>query len=118
MTCAYAVRGALKKIPAVDSVDVSLNKGLATVKLKPGNAVKPEQFWKAVHDNGFTPKDTRVVVRGEILGSRLQVTESKQIFEIIADAKILVQLKGKTVTLEGVLKPGTDVLHVQNIRTN
>lgn len=99
-------------------MEVSLNKGLATVKLKFGNAVKPEQFWKAVHDNGFTPKDTRVVVRGEIQGSKLQVPESKQVFEINADTKILDQLKGKTVTLEGVLKPGKDVLQVQNIRAN
>ena len=67
MTCAFAVRGALKKFSGVESVDVSLNKGLATVKLKPANPVTPEQLWDAVKKNGFTPKDTRVVVRGEIV---------------------------------------------------
>lgn len=36
MTCAYAVRVAMMKFPGVESADVSLNKGLATVKLKPG----------------------------------------------------------------------------------
>ena len=43
MTCAYAVRVALKKFSGVDSVEVSLNKGLATVKLKPGNSIRPSQ---------------------------------------------------------------------------
>jgi len=41
MTCAYAVRVALMKFPGVESADVSLNKGLATVKLKPGNTIRP-----------------------------------------------------------------------------
>jgi copper chaperone CopZ len=48
MTCAFAVRGALKKFAGVESVEVSLNKGLAAVKLKPGNSVTPDQFWDAV----------------------------------------------------------------------
>jgi len=69
MTCAYAVRGALKKFSGVESVEVSLNKGLATVKLKPGNSVQPQEFWEAVRKNGFTPKETRVVVRGEVINA-------------------------------------------------
>jgi copper chaperone CopZ len=74
MTCAYAVRGALKKFPGVESVDVSLNKGLATVKLKPGNTVRPQDFWETVRKNGFTPKEARVLVRGEVTNAdRLQL---------------------------------------------
>ena len=38
MTCAHVVDVALKKVAGVESVEVSLNKGLATVKLKPGRA--------------------------------------------------------------------------------
>ena len=34
MTCAHVVDVALKKVAGVESVEVSLNKGLATVKLK------------------------------------------------------------------------------------
>ena len=93
MTCAYAVRGALKKNPGVDSVDVSLNKGLATVKLKPGNNVQPQQFWETVRRNGFTPKETRVVVRGQITGEKLNVTGSGQIFDLQADPKLLEDIK-------------------------
>jgi len=66
MTCAYAVRVALMKFPGVESADVSLNKGLATVKLKPGNTIRPSEFWEAIRKNGNTPKATRVTVRGEV----------------------------------------------------
>ncbi|MDP8980868.1 MAG: heavy-metal-associated domain-containing protein [Acidobacteriota bacterium] len=125
MTCAYAVRGALKKFPGVDSVDVSLNKGLATVTLKPGNTVKPRDFWEAVRRNGFTPKETRVVVRGELIGgSQFQVAVTNQTLELQGDPKILAEASsqnGKPVIIEGTLTPGKDVktpvpLKVRSIR--
>ena len=50
MTCAFAVRGALKKLSGVESVDVSLNKGLASVKLKSGNTLRPEELWETTLD--------------------------------------------------------------------
>jgi hypothetical protein len=66
MTCAYAVRVALMKFPGVETAEVSLNKGLATVKLKPGNTIRPGDFWGAIRKNGNTPKITHVTVRGEV----------------------------------------------------
>ena len=90
MTCAFAVRGAIKKIPGVESVDVSLNKGLAAVKLKPGNVATIKQFWETVRRNGFTPKQTKVVVRGSLLNSgntlSLKVSGSNQNHQLVADA--------------------------------
>ncbi len=128
MTCAFAVRGALKKIPGVESVDVSLNKGLATVKLKPGNTAKPEEFWETVKKNGFSPKETRVVVRGEIINSgkpQLKVVGTGQLFDLTGDARVLSEVKaaiGKPITAEGALLPGKDVraaipLKVRVVRT-
>ena len=113
MTCAYAVRVALKKIPGVDSVEVSLNKGLATVKLHPGNTAEPQQFWDAVRKNGFTPKETRVAVRGEVITgtrARLKVTRTNQLFDLKGDPKKLKEAgpKGKEVVIEGSLTPGKD----------
>jgi copper chaperone CopZ len=124
MTCAYAVRGALKKFPGVESVEVSLNKGLATVKLKPGNTVQPQQFWEAIRKNGFTPKETRVLVRGEVTNAsrpQLKVTGSNQLLGLNADPKLVGEASGKIVTIEGTLTPGKDVkapvpLQVRNIR--
>ncbi len=95
-------------------MEVSLNKGLATVKLKPGNAVRPQDFWEAVRKNGFTPKETRVLVRGEITNAsapQLKVTGTDQLLDLKADPKQLDQAKsqtGKTVTIEGALTPGKD----------
>jgi copper chaperone CopZ len=128
MTCAYAVRGALKKFQGVESVDVSLNKGLATVKLRSGNTLHPQEFWEAVHRNGFTPKATRVVVRGEAIGggSQLKVTGTNQIFELKADLKTLAEVQrmaGKTILVEGVLTTDQDQkksipLEVRSVREN
>ena len=127
MTCAYAVRGALKKFPGVESVDVSLNKGLATVKLKPGNTVRPQDFWEAVRKNGFTPKETRVLVRGEVTNfaqPQLKVTGTDLVLDLKAEPKLLDEAKrqvGNAVTVEGTLTPGKDLkgqvpLEVRGIR--
>lgn len=115
MTCAFAVRGALKKFPGVESADVSLNKGVAAVKLKPGNTVKPEEFWEAVRKNGFTPKETTVLVRGEVQGGKLRVTGTNQLFDLAPDPQnrkaldTLKALAGKTITVQGALTPGKDI---------
>jgi copper chaperone CopZ len=126
MTCAYAVRVALMKFPGVESAEVSLNKGLATVKLKPGNNIRPSEFWDAIRKNGNTPKVTRVVVRGEVTGggSEVKVAGSDEVFGLKATGSVEPQLKaaaGKTVTLEGTLTPGKDSkaavpLEVQTVR--
>ena len=78
MTCAHVVNVALKKVVGVESVEVSLNKGLATVKLKPGNSVSVQQLWELIHDKGYTPKTTIVSVRGELVSmqGRLQLSVS------------------------------------------
>jgi copper chaperone CopZ len=67
MTCAHVVDVALRKVVGVASVEVSLNKGLATVKLKPGNAVSVPQLWQLIHEKGYTPKVTNISVRGELV---------------------------------------------------
>jgi copper chaperone CopZ len=115
MTCAYAVRGALQKFSGVEKVDVSLNKGLATVRLKPGNTVRLSDVWDTVRKNGFTPKETRVVVRGEV-GAKpeLKVTGSNEVYALLADSKAPKALDdvrrhaGKTVAVEGTLEPPKD----------
>jgi copper chaperone CopZ len=126
MTCAYAVRVALTKFPGVESAEVSLNKGLATVKLKPGNTIRPSDFWEAIRRNGNTAKVTRVVVRGELnaAGNELKVAGSNEVFALKALGVIDQQLKvaaGKTATLEGTLTPRKDPkaavpLEVQTVR--
>ena len=57
------MRVSLKAVPGVDSVDVSLEKGLAVVKMKPGNTTTLKQLNEAIAKNGFTMKDSSAVVR-------------------------------------------------------
>lgn len=118
MTCAYAVRVALQKFSGVEKVDVSLNKGLATVTLKPGNTVRVREVWEtAIRKNGFTPKETKVVVRGEVIGGanpELKITGSNEVYRLVADPKALKAIDevrrhaGKTITIEGRLEPPKD----------
>lgn len=56
----------MKKIPGVESVKVSLNRGEALLRLKPGNSVTVERIRQVVLDNGFTPKDSDVEVLGRV----------------------------------------------------
>jgi copper chaperone CopZ len=114
MTCAYAVRGALQNTTGVEKVDVSLNKGLATVTLKPGNTVRLQDVWETVRKNGFTPKETKVVVRGEVRGGakpELKVSGSNEVYVLLPDPKAPKSMDdvrrhmGKTATLEGTLQP-------------
>jgi hypothetical protein len=114
MICAHAVSVDLKRFSGVEAVDVSLNKGSAAVKLKPGNTVAPSDFWAAIRKDGFTPKETRVVVRGVVEGGKFKVTGTSQNYDLAADPlapKIVDELakhSGNTVTIEGRLIPPKD----------
>ncbi len=119
MTCAHVVHVALKKLPGVDTVDVSLNKGLATVRLKPGNTLSVPQFWQTIHQNGYSPKNTGISVRGELSNlqgqMKLKVSGSNEMLSLIADPKNpaafkAVQAKaGQIVTAHGVMTPVKDL---------
>ncbi len=111
MTCAHVVNAGLKKVAGVESVEVSLNKGLATVKLKAGNTVKLQDLWKLIHSMGYTPKTTAVVVRGLITGSatqpKLKVTGTADELSLTGAAKGLKP--GATVVLRGAMTPLKDL---------
>jgi copper chaperone CopZ len=103
---------ALKGVNGVQSVDVSLNKGLATVILKPGNLVTMEELQNAIMKNGFTTKESTVVVTGTLQSNEnklvLRVSGSNEVFNLIPDghqanASDTKRLSGKAVTVEGVI---------------
>ena len=119
MTCAHVVDVALKKVQGVEAVEVSLNKGLATVKLKPGNTVSVPQFWQLLHDKGYTPKATAVSVRGELPEVQghvqLKVTGTKDMLMLVPDPKSpgaysdVSHKLGQSVIVQGVMVPGKDL---------
>lgn len=119
MTCAHIVDVALKKTPGVESVDVSLNKGLATVKLKPGNTASVPQFWELLHEKGYTPKATTISVRGQLVGGpgrlQLKVSGTKDTLDLTPDPKNSAAYKaaaaktGQIVIAQGVMMPGKNL---------
>lgn len=57
----------MKKVEGVESVEVSLNRGEALLRLEPGNSVTVERVRQVVIDNGFTPKDADVEIVGKVV---------------------------------------------------
>lgn len=105
------MRVALKSVNGVDSVDVSLNKGLATVTLKPGNTVTMQQLQQAIAKNGFTTKQATVLVIGTLDAegekSSLRVLGSGERYDLQATPQVQSvdahRFTGKTVAVDGVL---------------
>ena len=103
----------------VESVEVSLNNGPATVKLKPGKTVSVRQLWELIHKNGYTPKATTVSVRGELANVngalQLKVSGTNDTLPLVVDAKNADAFGdaskkiGQTVVVQGVLVPVKDL---------
>jgi Heavy-metal-associated domain len=58
---------AIKKLDGVESVDVSLEKATADVRLKPGNAITLPQLRRIIRQAGYPTKDARVDARGTLV---------------------------------------------------
>jgi len=98
----------LKSVSGVDAVDVSLEKGLANVKMKPGNTATFKQLQEAITKNGFTMKPSNVSVAGKLVmvngQPQLQVSGSNDVLTLTADTK---QAEGNRLADKSVLVEGT-----------
>jgi hypothetical protein len=111
----------------VDAVDVSLDKGLASVKMKPGNATTFRQLQEAITKNGFTMKPSNVSVAGKVVMTngqpQLQVSGSNDVVRLIPESSQTVkvnELAGKSVLVEGTLNEAEkgkapDTIHYRSI---
>jgi copper chaperone CopZ len=100
----------LKSVSGVDSVNVSLEKGLASVKMKPGNTATLKQLNQAITRNGFTMKQSTATVAGKVVITNgkpmLQVSGSNDILELIPEADSAPKanaMEGKSVLVEGTI---------------
>ena len=77
-------------VNGIASVDVSLDKGLATVKLKPGNSVTLKQLHDAIAKNGFTMKQSHIVAAGKVVqtasGAKFQISGSNDLLSLLPDS--------------------------------
>jgi copper chaperone CopZ len=104
------VRVSLKSVSGVDAVDVSLEKGRANVKMKPGNTATFKQLQEAITRNGFTMKPSNVRVAGKIVlangNPQLQVSGSNDLVSLIPDNLQITNVNAmadKLVLVEGTL---------------
>ena len=61
------MRVAIRKLPGVESVDVSLERGAAEIRLRSDNRVTVPQLRKIIRDNGFTAKEATVTAVGTLV---------------------------------------------------
>jgi hypothetical protein len=104
------VRVSLKSVSGVDSVDVNLEKGLASVKMKPGNLATLKQLNEAISKNGFTMKQSTANISGTVVvangKSLLQVSGSNEMLELIPNSSatpVATSLHGKSVLVDGII---------------
>jgi copper chaperone CopZ len=104
------VRVSLKAVPGVDTVNVSLEKGLASVTLKPGNSATLKQLGDAIGKNGFTMKKAEATIDGQLVQAsgkwKLQVSGSNEVLDLLPAANapaIPASLAGKTVEVTGTI---------------
>jgi len=104
------VRVSLKSVSGVDSVDVSLEKGLAAVKMKPGNTATLNQLQNAIAKNGFAMKESPAIIAGTIVvangKTQLQVSGSNELLTLIPQSQAsgdAASLNGKSVLAEGTI---------------
>lgn len=107
------MRVSLKSVSGVDSVDVSLEKGLAVVKMKRGNTATLRQLNEAITKNGFTMKDSTATVAGTIVitdgKATLRVSGSNDLLQLVPQSVSVpnaASMAGKTVVVEGTIPEG------------
>ncbi len=115
----------MKSVSGVDSVDVSLQKGLAVVRMKPGNTTTLKQLNEAIAKNGFTMKDSTATVVGTVASTgdkaTLRLTGSGEVLQLVPQSGAMpTSLVGKTVVVEGTIPEGTkgkspDTIRYQSI---
>jgi hypothetical protein len=117
----------LKSVSGVDSVDVSLAKGLAAVKMKPGNTATLKQLQTAITKNGFTMKESAITAIGTVVIDsgkvQLEISGSNEMLDLVPAGQVTPianSLNGKSVLVEGVVpetaKGKSFAIHYRSIR--
>ena len=57
----------MKKLDGVESVEVSLEKATADIRLKPDNRITLSQLRQTIRKSGYPTKDARIEARGTIV---------------------------------------------------
>jgi copper chaperone CopZ len=117
------VRVSLKAVTGVDSVEVNLEKGLASVKMKSGNTATLKQLNDAIAKNGFTMKQSAATIAGTVVVANghtaLRVSGSNEMLELVPDSPAMpvpASLDGKSVLVEGSIPEASKGTSPDSIR--
>jgi uncharacterized protein (AIM24 family) len=98
---------AIKKIPGVESVNVSLNQGLVSIKLAPGNTVRIEQIRKAILNDAFKPREARVEMVGDLVSQngklQFKVAGTGEVFAVSTSYRSLQNEVKHSLTVSGLI---------------
>ena len=61
------MRVAIRKLPGIESVDVSLERAAVDIRLRAGNTVSLPQLRQIIKNNGFTAREATVTVMGGLI---------------------------------------------------
>lgn len=112
------MRVAVKKLGGIDSLDVSLNRGMAFVRFKPDNRITVEQLREAVRANGFTPKSAEVRIQGRVIEAdgklALALPPEDEVYPLVdheeasgASQRLRAAALGQVVVIDGTVPETT-----------
>jgi len=102
-SCSESMGKAFERLRGVKHVDLSMNDGTVTLELADQNRLTLEQIWDAVKRIGFTPGDTKVIVRGAVKGDSLVISVIDKTIKIQGHAA-----EAESVELKGTITPPPD----------
>lgn len=104
------MRVSLKSVAGVDAVEVSLEKGLAVIKMTPGNTATLKELQEAITKNGFTMKQSYATIAGQVFlengKAKLKISGSNDVLNLIAENQTAPNantMNGKIVVVQGAI---------------
>ena len=73
-SCSDSLGKAFEKMRGVKHVEVGMNNGTVTLELDDQNRIPLERIWEMIKRVGFTPGETKVIVRGAVKGDSLVIS--------------------------------------------
>jgi cation transport ATPase len=102
-SCSESLGRAFERLRGVKHVELSMSAGSVILELAEQNRITLEQVWDAIKRVGFTPGDTKVVVRGAVKGDAMTISVIDKTIRIEGRAS-----EGDSVELKGTVTPPPD----------
>src|ERR1700689_2345552 len=102
-SCSESLGRAFERLRGVKHVELSMKSGAVILELAEQNRITLEQVWDAIKRVGFTPGDTKVVVRGAVKADSLTVSIIDKTIKIEGRAT-----EAENVELKGTITPPPD----------